>query len=67
MVMQQICRQKHATTGATRRGAGFVGGGTSAKTLTLRFETEYSCGFRGDGRLKIRATDEVVTQQNCAR
>ena len=67
MVMQQICRQKHAAKGATRRGAAFVGGAPSVKTLISHPGIEHPCGLRGDGRLKNRATGKVVTQQNCAR
>ena len=67
MFTQQSCRQKHAAKGATRRGAAFVGGGALVKTICQHLGIEDPCGLRGDGRLKIRATGEVVTQQNCAR
>jgi hypothetical protein len=67
MVPQQFCRKKHAAKSETRSGASFVGSEASVKTLMSYHGIEHPCGFRGDGRLKIRATGEVVSQQKFAR
>ena len=67
MVKQLIPRQKHAAKGARRRGANSVGGGASMENLIRHRGIERPCGFRGDGRCKIRATGVFDTQQNCAR
>ena len=67
MVIRPICHQKHAANGTARRAAAVFVGIASVETLFPHPGIEHPCGLRGDGRLKISAAGEVITQQKCTR